>query len=279
MGKMKKGLIAAALCVFGLTPVAWAADAPQNMAAAKPACVLMEFTNDTRFKDLQPEKVLSELVMEKLLASGKFNLKETKPLAQETKNLLYDENARLIEGMQDAMNEDDFTALFKMGMDDQKQALSISSASEGQIISPVITSQIGAAHHADYLLQGRVFAIGHLSQLNQSTELAKSAVGTIGGLVGGIGTLFHSIAGSVENKETGVVMTSDIRLIRASTGEVVWSKAVLSKYKQDKVSAVGITTGSDSLHMDLVAKALDQAAQKIVDELVADVNKGKLFVK
>ena len=271
--------LAAALCMSTYMPVAWAANTTQ-VATVKPSCVLMEFTNDTRFKGLQPEKILSDLVMEKMLASGKFNLKETRPLAQETHDLLYDENVRLVDSMRAALEDDDCTLLFsRLGFDDKTQAASISVAYAGQTVTPSLTSQIGEAHHADYLIQGRIFNIGHLSQMNQSTEMAKLGIGAIGGLFGGIGKVIRDVAGSVENKETGVVLTSDIRLIRASTGEVVWSETVVSGYKQDKVSAVGVTTGSDTLHMDLVAKAMDKAAQKIVDVLIDNMDTGKLFAK
>lgn len=200
---------------------------------------------------------------------------------QETADLLYDENVRLIDGMETAIENDDFTPLFeRLGIDSQKQAGSISVAYEGQIVTPSITSQIGEAHNAEYLVQGTIFNIGHSSNLNQSTQYAKAGVGALGMILGGsAGKRLESIAGSVEKKETGVEISGDVRLIKASTGEVVWQKSIISRYKQDKVSAVGVTTGSDTLHMDLVAKALDQMAQKIVEVLIADMDKGKLFVK
>lgn len=98
-------------------------------------------------------------------------------------------------------------------------------------------------------------------------------------LGGSAGRVLEDVAGSIENKETSVVISGDVRLIKASTGEVVWQKPIISGYKQDQVSAVGVTTGSDTLHMDLVAKALDQMAQKVVEVLVTDMDNGKLFVK
>lgn len=273
-------LAAAGLCLSANIPTAGASGVTQD-ASAKSSCVLMEFTNNTRFKGLKPEKILSDLVMEKMIASGKFNLKETRPLMQETADLLYDENVRLIDGMETAIENDDFTPLFeRLGIDSQKQAGSISVAYEGQIVTPSITSQIGEAHNAEYLVQGTIFNIGHSSNLNQSTQYAKAGVGALGMILGGsAGKRLESIAGSVEKKETGVEISGDVRLIKASTGEVVWQKSIISRYKQDKVSAVGVTTGSDTLHMDLVAKALDQMAQKIVEVLIADMDKGKLFVK
>ncbi len=273
-------LAVAVLCLSLQIPSAGANAAAQG-AAAKSSCVLMEFTNNTRFKGLQPEKILSDLVMEKMIASGKFNLKETRPLAQETADLLYDENIRLIGGMEAAMEDDDFTQLFeRLGFDSQDQAASISVAYKGQIVTPSLTAQIGEAHNAEYLAQGTIFNIGHFSYLNESTQYVKEGVGVLGMILGGsAGRVLEDVAGSIENKETSVVISGDVRLIKASTGEVVWQKPIISGYKQDQVSAVGVTTGSDTLHMDLVAKALDQMAQKVVEVLVTDMDNGKLFVK
>lgn len=271
-------LAVAVLCLSSQIPSAGANAAAQG-AAAKSSCVLMEFTNNTRFKGLQPEKILSDLVMEKMIASGKFNLKETRPLAQETADLLYDENIRLIGGMEAAMEDDDFTPLFeRLGFDSQDQAASISVAYKGQIVTPSLTAQIGEAHNAEYLAQGTIFNIGHFSYLNESTQYVKEGVGVLGMILGGsAGRVLEDVAGSIENKETSVVISGDVRLIKADTGKVVWSKSVISGYKQDKVSAAGVTAGSDTLHMDLVAKALDQMAQKIVDTLIVDLDNGELF--
>lgn len=273
-------LAAAASCLLAQIPVAGANVAAQS-ASVKPSCVLMEFTNNTRFKRLQPEKILSDLVMEKMIASGKFNLKETRPLAQETANLLYDENVRLIGGMEIAMEEDNFTPLFeRLGFDSQEQAASISVAYQGQVVTPSITAQIGEAHNAEYLAQGTIISVGHFSHMNEAMQFAREGVGVLGMILGGrAGRVLEDVASSVEKKETSVVIVGDMRLIKASTGEVVWQKPIISGYKQDKVSAVGVTTGSDTLHMDLVAKAIDQMAQKVVEVLVTDMDNGKLFAK
>lgn len=281
MKKTTTCLIAAVLCLSTHISDAWANDVSQDVSA-KQSCVLMEFTNDTRFNRLQPEKLLSDLVMEKMIASGKFNLKETRPLAQETADMLYNENSRLVGDLRTAMNDDNFTPLFdRLGFNDEgKQAPSISVAVKGQIVTPSLTSKIGQAHNAEYLVQGNISNIGHFSYLNQASQNARAGVGLLGEIIGGrTGGVLTDLAGSYEDKETSAVILGDIRLIKTTTGEVVWQKSVISGYKQDKIKAVGVTTGSDTLHMDLVVKAVDQMAQKIVDTLVDDMDQGKLFVK
>ena len=42
-------------------------------AFANPSCVLMRFTDDTRYDRVESAATLSDLGMEKLLNSGKFN--------------------------------------------------------------------------------------------------------------------------------------------------------------------------------------------------------------
>ncbi len=45
--------------------------------SAAPTCVLMKFTNDTRYQNIDSASVLSDLVMEKLLARTNLNFIET----------------------------------------------------------------------------------------------------------------------------------------------------------------------------------------------------------
>ena len=45
-------------------------------AFANPSCVLMRFTDDTRYDRVESAATLSDLGMEKLLNSGKFNVEK-----------------------------------------------------------------------------------------------------------------------------------------------------------------------------------------------------------
>ena len=70
----KKFLIALTAIIFSL---------PNFAAAARsdnPTCVLMKFTDDTRYDSTNSAKTLSDLVMLKLIESKRFNLKEFEPL-------------------------------------------------------------------------------------------------------------------------------------------------------------------------------------------------------
>ena len=58
---------------------------------------------------------------------------------------------------------------------------------------------------------------------------------------------------------------------------MIWEKNIISVSKQEKLKVADIASvGSDKLSMNLYELSLDQAAQKIVDELIADLDKGLL---
>ena len=138
-------------------------------AAENPTCVLMKFTDDTRFDLIESAESLSDLVMEKMIASRKFNLKETRPLDENIEIKLYNEKMRDLQHLENSLTTKDFSPLFEGAGFDEKKAQSIATAQVGQIISPEITSAIGAAHNAEYLIQGRIFTIGFPSSLYRPT--------------------------------------------------------------------------------------------------------------
>ncbi|MEE1362134.1 MAG: hypothetical protein U0K23_06085 [Selenomonadaceae bacterium] len=61
-------------------------------AAENPSCIMLKFTDDTRFDRVDSAGTLSDMVMEKLLNSGKFNFKETKVVDSKIEELLYNEH-------------------------------------------------------------------------------------------------------------------------------------------------------------------------------------------
>lgn len=74
-------------------------------------------------------------------------------------------------------------------------------------------------------------------------------------------------------------MEVDLRIIRASTGEVVWCKNVLAK-KITTLTSVGvIKTGSAKLTSELYSAAMEEAAQKITDTLIGDMQARMLIAK
>lgn len=252
-----------------------------EVCAANPTCILMKFTDDTRFDRIESAASLSDLVMEKMVASGKFNLSETRPLDENMEIKLYEENLRDLRYLLTAMETGDFNELFEGEGFDEKKAQSIASAQVGQIITPEITQTIGKAHNAEYLIQGTIINLGTgawwsddyavlSGALNLASSLMSSAIP-----LGGVGDLI----GGVDISKTGIGVQSDVRIIKAETGEVIWSKRVVGVNEQMNLSLGLVTIGNRKLNNNLYAKALDKAAQKIVDAMISDMATGKLFLK
>lgn len=257
-------------------------------AFANPSCVLMRFTDDTRYDRVESAATLSDLVMEKLLNSGKFNFKETRVIDKNLEKLLYDEKAAVFQNARYAMNYGDYNTLFEGQGFNEKWAQSIASARLGQIVSPVIVSSIGRQHNAEYLIQGTILNLGSgdwmENKIADAAQYANTAMSMMGGsgaanMMGPLGPL-SSLASSINVKKTGVGVQADLKVIKASTGEVIWQKEVIGKDTQKQISLFGgIKIGSDKLNNDMYYKAMEDTAQSIADALIADADAGKMFVK
>ena len=275
--------LTAATLIFGST-----ASAQDN-----PTCVLMKFTDDTRFVKIESAPSLSDLVMEKLLISGKFNLKETKVIDADMENMLYEERALEFKQAAQAAAGGNYSTLFEGAGFNSEKAQTIATAQVGQFVSPAITSAIGRQHGADYLIQGTIINLGTgnwmdmtaknvVSYAQTATSLAmnfaSTAVGSAAAALGPIGML-ASLATMVDMHVTGVAVQADLRLIKAETGEVVWQKMVIGKKTQKQYSVGFIKVGNDKLNNEMYAEAMDNAAEAVANALIEDVDAGKLFVE
>lgn len=257
-------------------------------AFANPSCVLMRFTDDTRYDRVESAATLSDLVMEKLLNSGKFNFKETKVIDKNLEKLLYDEKAAVFQNARYAMNYGDYNTLFEGQGFNEKWAQSIASARLGQTVSPDIVSSIGRQHNAEYLIQGTILNLGSgdwmENKIADAAQYANTAMSMMGGsgaanMMGPLGPL-SSLASSINVKKTGIGVQADLKVIKVSTGEVIWQKEVVGKDTQKQISLFGgIQIGSDKLNNDMYYKAMENTAQIIADTLITDADAGEIFVK
>lgn len=257
-------------------------------AFANPSCVLMRFTDDTRYDRVESAATLSDLVMEKLLNSGKFNFKETKVIDKNLEKLLYDEKAAVFQNARYAMNYGDYNTLFEGQGFNEKWAQGIASARLGQIVSPVIVSSIGRQHNAEYLIQGTILNLGSgdwmENKIADAAQYANTAMSMMGGsgaanMMGPLGPL-SSLASSINVQKTGIGVQADLKVIKVSTGEVIWQKEVVGKDTQKQISLFGgIKIGSDKLNNDMYYKAMENTAQIIADTLITDADAGEIFVK
>lgn len=233
--------------------------------AETPTCIMLQFSNDTRYKNVDSASVLSELVFEKLLSKGKFNFKETKAIDRDMELMLYDEKMRDINNLQKSIERGNFNALFEDGSFDSKHAQSIATAEVGQIVSPSITQAIGREHGADYLIQGTIINLG---QGKISSNLHRQ------------GNVHTGKSGFYYYQKTAVIgVEVALRVIKAETGEVVWAKEI-NATKQTSLHQLGmIMIGTAKLTTDMYSDLMEKAAQNISDALIEDLKAGKLFAK
>lgn len=224
--------------------------------AEEPTCILLKFSNDTRYKNIDSAAVLSDLVIEKLLASGKFNFNETRPIDEDIEAKLYDVKTRELLNLTTGLQNKNLNPLFEGQGFDKTQAQSIGTADVGQIISPSITSAIGNAHGAQYLIQGTVINMGN---------------GTWGDI--------DNPSKEISAKTSGIAIQTDLRVIKASTGEVVWRKIVTGSKSKTLVRIDVFKLGSAKLTADVYNQALNDAATKISAAMIEDLNAGRLFAK
>ena len=251
------------------------------LAANNPTCVLMKFTDDTRYDLIESAELLSDLVMEKMLASGKFNLKETRPLDEDMETALYDEKMRDLKGLEYSFETNDFNSLFESDSFKERKAQSIATAQVGQIITPEMTSAIGAAHKADYLIQGTIINLGTGNWWNNDYEKVSENVNMASELAATTmpSSAFGDIIGGVDVKKMGIGVQCDVRIIKAETGEVIWNKRVIGLTEQSSFILGPVVIGSRKLSANLYAKSMDKAAKKIVDSLIEDMDNNHLFIK
>ena len=271
VNEMKKIFFMAAAIFFLINSVA--------IAAENPSCVLMKFTDDTRFDLIESAESLSDLVMEKMIASGKFRLQETRPLDENLEIELYNEKMRDLQYLESARITKDFSPLFEGAGFDEKKAQSIATAQTGQIISPEIISEIGTAHNAEYLIQGTIINIGTGSWWNEDFETLSGALNLATAFLGSsipVGGLGDAL-GAIEVGKIGIGVQCDVRIIKAATGEVIWNKRVVGVNDQVNLNLGFIAIGNRKLNNNMYTKAMDIAAKKIVEAMIQDINERKLF--
>lgn len=251
-----------------------------------PTCVLMRFTDDTRYDSINSAEKLSSLVLEKLFATKKFNLRETEPIPEDLEARLYDEKVDELTRFDAAIESDDYNELFEGDGFKENKAQTIATAQVGQIVTPEITSEIGKNHGAEYLIQGTIINLGTGSWLSQDLAFVAGALSNVAQIASSqaaslLGNSLSALGdvGNVAVTVKGIGVQCDIRLIKAETGEVVWSKRVIGIGESQLVSVGVITFGHANLSSALYTKAMEKAADKIVGALVTDLDSHQLFLK
>ena len=239
---------------------------------------LMQFTDKTRFYKIGSAEILSDLILEKLIASGKFRLKETAPLDISEERKLYEKSAAEKDNAEIAMETGNLDEIFEGEGFNKSKASSIDKAVTGQTIQPELIRAIAEKSGVDYLIQSTLENIGlGISNDNfiggiagiAGNILSKRGHGTAGGIVGD----FRDT--SMQKKFLGVEVS--LRIIEASTGKVVWDKKIIDQSHVTKLANKDVSVGSNKLMDETFHKALDEAADSIVKAMIADKDSQKFF--
>lgn len=254
---------------------------------ASPTFVLLKFSDDTRFDALNgspdaPAIQLSERILKRLVQSQKFTLTSLEPLSEDIEAYLYDEKVGEFEKFNVAIKSGDYNNFFEDGNFDERKAQTIATAQVGQIISPEITSKIGREHGADYLLHGTIINLGTGNWLNENLEFISGAVNQYLSVAAAYGSNVLGVLGNfgaIEVQTKGIGVQCDVRVIKAQTGEVVWSKRVTGVGEQSLIGIGPVVFGHSNVSYSLYQKAIDKAVDKIANALIDEATTGKIYLK
>ena len=255
MNICKKAVV---LLLMSLTFLCNAWSVTEAATTEKPTCIVLKFTDQSLAmptfignldKMNDAEKILEDYVVEKMLVSGGFTMKESTPLTQEAQTLLYDSNKRLKDALQRLIENGDYNGVFEGPGFNGKEAYSIEYAVEGESVSPQVMSDIGQKHGADYLLQGTV-------------------VQASGANVGGITPFDTNAVASVQ----GFVC-----LVRTSDGMVVWNAPFYAQGHNSAFRIGPFKIGNDKINKNMYAKIIDKAAEQIVAAMIQALDEGTLL--
>ena len=265
-------ITAAALGIAAAISLALPTDAAANniSASTKPSCVMLPFSDDTRFKGIDSSAKLSDKVMELMMTSGRFTFKAPNTLDDNLQAQLYNERNQEFINAQNAIKNGDLSAVFEGAGFSSANAITVDTAAVGQKVIPTVTANIGRAHQADYLIQGSVIALGTGIYTNADAEIAATLLSNIGGMAG------LGFIPSFSQEEAGIGIVAELRIIRAGTGEVVWLTRKTERASKKRTSIGLIGFGSTKLTPDVHIKAINEVSETLVNALIADMDGGKL---
>lgn len=248
--------------------------------AVQPTCILMKFSDDTRYKRIEAADSLSDLVMEKLINSGSLLLKERFPVDENMEEKLYDARHKELEIIRDAFLTKDFNLAFERAEMQGDKSQTLATTGLGQTIEPDIIRTIADAHGADYLIHGTIINLGTGDWWDAGAEGVARVVDTASGLLGmAPSAQALKYLQGISMERTGIGVQCDLRIIDARDGRVVWYKRITSISDQKQYGVALITIGSNKLTSSLYDKAMDKAAKNIVEALVSDVERNPLLLR
>lgn len=241
--------------------------------ASAASAVLMKFTDKTQFYESDCAEILSDLICEKLLASGKLKLKESYPIDISAERKLYERNAAEHDNAEIAFQTGNLDALFSGEGFNKNKAANIDTAVTGQFVRPELTRAIGEKNGVEYLIQGTLENIGIGTTEDDTIGKDAAILARSGRTISIIGELLEGA--KIEQKFLAVAVS--LRIIEASTGKVVWDKKIVGESHVTSLKNDKIAVGNDKLQDETFHKAMNEAAENIVKAMLTDKDSQKFF--
>lgn len=214
-----------------------------------PAMVFLRFTDNTPYREMETSYIMDDLLLDRLLSIEAFCIMERS--AAEDVLKIEDRLNVTDAGLDKAVAANDFSYIFNASNND------LTVKNEGEFIDSEITGNIGKKHHADYILHGSIDYLGK----NSKTIMVP----------------LHSFSFESSTPYLEAVVT--IRIIKASTGEVVWVKKEKGVSKDSLVKFRNASWGTGDFYNLLFYEALDKISQKISKALIEDLQSQQLILK
>lgn len=235
----------------------WGAAYAEAGTANKTSCVLLKFDNATKYKKIEAEDSLADLVLEKLMDSKRFSMKERYEIPQSLERQLYEAEVQELLAMQPLIAKGILGDFFESPVFNGGYASSIATAQAGQFIQPAIMSRIGKDNEAEYIIHGTI--------TNMSSDVSNDGY-------------FVSFIGDINAQKNGVGIECEMRIIKAATGEVVWCKRAVGTSSDTGVSAKNIKVGTFANNTIIFNQALESVSAKMVELLLKDMDGGSLYL-
>lgn len=211
----------------------------QGRAAASPIFVMLEYDDETIYKDIDSDEIMSSIVLEKMVDKG-FVFVEGQASPEE---------AQLIGDTQDVPDELDMDFGYFLQTGSDVAGVRLCNAKEGDILDVELTKAIGQRYGADYLVYGTVNALGTMSDSD-------------GGQLFGI---------SYNLSESGLYAMLTLRIVEAATGKVIFMSKESASAKNQALATGVLKLGQDKVNTNMYYGAME----KTVDKLIKKVSERK----
>jgi len=244
---------------------------------AQPTCVMLEFADETASKELNLDERLSQHLLDRLNQGGKVRMQSTLLMDADLPGALSEARVRENQACMSALEGGDFSGVFENPYFATGGA-TVEDAREGDILDASLTRRIGEEAGADYLIQGSVLQLGEGININKELETAKTVVNIASqaGLLDNVPYL-GSVINMFSHKKAKKGILADLKLIKASTGEVVWRGVADAYASKNEWNAFIASKGKAELSTEMEGKMLTKEADKLAEMLEADIEAGKVF--